>query len=49
MLINPLAADIAGLPSGLVLTSIFVLGFIAAVTLGSIAWYNSNRPPRLGK
>jgi hypothetical protein len=22
-----------------------VLGFVAAVTLGSIAWYNSKRPP----
>jgi hypothetical protein len=22
-----------------------ILGFVAAVTLGSIAWYNSKRPP----
>jgi hypothetical protein len=22
-----------------------VLGFVAAVTLGSVAWYNSKRPP----
>jgi hypothetical protein len=26
------------------LTGIVVLGFIAAVTIGSIAWYNSKRP-----
>ena len=25
-------------------TSILGLGFIAAVTIGSIAWYNSKRP-----
>jgi len=24
---------------------VFIIGFIAAVTLGSIAWYNSRRPP----
>ncbi|HIK15522.1 MAG TPA: hypothetical protein IGS53_09610 [Leptolyngbyaceae cyanobacterium M33_DOE_097] len=28
-----------------VLVFLFVIGFIAAVTLGSIAWYNSRRPP----
>lgn len=27
------------------LTAVYVVGFIAAVTLGSIAWYNSKRPP----
>lgn len=26
-------------------TAALVVGFIAAVTLGSIAWYNSKRPP----
>ncbi len=25
-------------------TAVYVLGFIAAVVLGSIAWYNSKRP-----
>ena len=25
-------------------TAVYVVGFIAAVTLGSIAWYNSKRP-----
>ena len=24
--------------------AVYVLGFIAAVTIGSIAWYNSKRP-----
>ncbi|MDZ8187477.1 MAG: hypothetical protein RMX96_21840 [Nostoc sp. ChiSLP02] len=27
-----------------VLTGLFIVGFIAAVTIGSIAWYNSKRP-----
>lgn len=25
-------------------TAVYVVGFIAAVTLGSVAWYNSKRP-----
>jgi hypothetical protein len=25
--------------------AVYVLGFIAAVSIGSIAWYNSKRPP----
>ena len=25
--------------------AVLVVGFIAAVTIGSIAWYNSKRPP----
>ncbi len=25
-------------------TAVYVVGFIAAVTLGSLAWYNSKRP-----
>ena len=24
---------------------VYVVGFIAAVSIGSIAWYNSKRPP----
>jgi hypothetical protein len=24
---------------------VYAVGFIAAVTIGSIAWYNSKRPP----
>lgn len=26
-------------------TLVYVVGFIAAVTIGSVAWYNSKRPP----
>ncbi|MBD2426779.1 hypothetical protein [Phormidium sp. FACHB-1136] len=33
----------SGLPSTFVL--VYVVGFIAAVSIGSIAWYNSKRPP----
>ncbi|MEC4803931.1 MAG: hypothetical protein SAJ72_06690 [Jaaginema sp. PMC 1080.18] len=25
--------------------AVYVIGFIAAATIGSIAWYNSKRPP----
>ncbi|TVQ45669.1 MAG: hypothetical protein EA365_07345 [Gloeocapsa sp. DLM2.Bin57] len=25
--------------------AVYFIGFIAAVTIGSIAWYNSKRPP----
>ncbi|ELR99365.1 photosystem II assembly protein Psb35 [Gloeocapsa sp. PCC 73106] len=25
--------------------AVYVVGFIAAVTIGSIAWYNSKKPP----
>ena len=31
-----------GLPSAFVL--VYVVGFVAAVVIGSIAWYNSKRP-----
>ena len=36
------AAASSGFPSYFVL--VYVVGFIAAVTIGSIAWYNSKRP-----
>ncbi|MEC4866407.1 MAG: hypothetical protein SAJ11_09920 [Jaaginema sp. PMC 1078.18] len=26
-------------------TAVYVIGFLAAVIIGSIAWYNSKRPP----
>ena len=26
-------------------TAVYVVGFVAAVAIGSIAWYNSKRPP----
>ncbi len=31
-------------PYALSLTTVGIVGFIAAVTIGSIAWYNSKRP-----
>ncbi len=37
-----LGAATGGLPSAFVL--VYVVGFIAAVAIGSIAWYNSKRP-----
>jgi hypothetical protein len=36
------AAASSGLPFSFVL--VYVVGFIAAVAIGSIAWYNSKRP-----
>ncbi len=36
-----IAADM-GLPFSF--TAVYVVGFVAAVVLGSIAWYNSKRP-----
>jgi hypothetical protein len=37
------AAEVGGLPLTFVL--VYAVGFIAAVGIGSIAWYNSQRPP----
>ena len=37
------AAASGGFP--LSFTLVYVVGFIAAVVIGSIAWYNSKRPP----
>ncbi|MBD0269731.1 MAG: hypothetical protein ICV77_15735 [Cyanobacteria bacterium Co-bin8] len=37
------AAAESGLPLPFVL--VYAVGFIAAVGIGSIAWYNSRRPP----
>jgi hypothetical protein len=34
----------AGTQFPLSFTLVYVAGFIAAVTIGSIAWYNSKRP-----
>ncbi len=31
-------------PYAFSLTTVGIVGFIAAVTIGSIAWYNSKRP-----
>jgi hypothetical protein len=34
-----------GTPYSISLTLVYVVGFIAAAAIGSIAWYNSKRPP----
>lgn len=36
------AESSSGLPISF--TAVYIIGFIAAVTIGSIAWYNSKRP-----
>lgn len=49
MIIHPVAEVTAVTATGphfpLAFTLVYVIGFIAAVTIGSIAWYNSKRPP----
>ncbi|MDJ0694203.1 hypothetical protein [Mastigocoleus sp. MO_188.B34] len=50
LLFNYIFAEISANPEGastytFSLTGVIFLGFIAAVTIGSIAWYNSKRPP----
>jgi hypothetical protein len=45
-----LLADTAASPTGSPVAAIFlpiviIVGFITAVAIGSIAWYNSKRPP----
>lgn len=37
------AATASGFP--VAFTAVYVVGFIAAVVIGSVAWYNSKRPP----
>lgn len=39
-----IAAASAGMHFPVAFTAVYVVGFIAAVTIGSIAWYNSKRP-----
>jgi hypothetical protein len=39
------AAAVAGGKFPVAFVAVYVVGFIAAVTIGSIAWYNSKRPP----
>lgn len=39
------AAEAAGRQFPVYFTVVYVVGFIAAVAIGSIAWYNSKRPP----
>lgn len=42
-LLMDVASD-AGMQFPVSATLVYVVGFIAAVTIGSIAWYNSKRP-----
>jgi hypothetical protein len=44
-LLLQVTAEAAGNHFPLAFTLVYVVGFIAAVTIGSIAWYNSKRPP----
>ncbi|MGC1309199.1 MAG: hypothetical protein WA885_18410 [Phormidesmis sp.] len=39
-----LEAAVESAPYGFSLTAVGIVGFIAATTIGSIAWYNSKRP-----
>ncbi len=34
----------SSIPYSLLLTIVGIVGFIAAVSIGSVAWYNSKRP-----
>lgn len=42
MLLSLPLAEVGTFPTYFV--AVYVVGFIAAVTIGSIAWYNSKRP-----
>ncbi|MGB7087822.1 MAG: hypothetical protein WBD47_19850 [Phormidesmis sp.] len=44
-LLLDLEAAAEAAPYAFSLTTIVIIGFIAATTIGSIAWYNSKRPP----
>ncbi|MBP0017521.1 MAG: hypothetical protein J7647_08180 [Cyanobacteria bacterium SBLK] len=37
-------ATVSGRQFPLAFTAVYIVGFIAAVGIGSIAWYNSKRP-----
>jgi hypothetical protein len=43
LLVNVIATTAGKFPTYFV--AVYVIGFVAAVTIGSIAWYNSKRPP----
>jgi hypothetical protein len=45
MLVAETAAEKSNDFGAIALPIVGVVGFVAAVTLGSIAWYNSKRPP----
>jgi hypothetical protein len=39
------AADASSTAAAISLPIVVIVGFVAAVGIGSIAWYNSKRPP----
>lgn len=45
LLLDPPVASGAASHFPVSFTLVYVVGFIAAVSIGSIAWYNSKRPP----
>ena len=42
--LTDLAVSGSGMQFPTAFTAVYVVGFIAAVSIGSIAWYNSRRP-----
>jgi hypothetical protein len=47
-IIVPLLVDVIATTGGkfpVYFVAVYAVGFIAAVSIGSIAWYNSKRPP----
>jgi hypothetical protein len=43
ILMDAVASTFSGFP--VAFTLVYIVGFIAAVVIGSVAWYNSKRPP----
>lgn len=43
LLMDVAGAEVSSFPWAF--TAVYVIGFIAAVAIGSVAWYNSKRPP----
>lgn len=39
-----IAAPSSSIPYSMILAAVGIVGFLAAVSIGSIAWYNSKRP-----
>lgn len=49
LLVTPMLADVSAVANQgphfpVAFTVVLVLGFISAITFGSVAWYNSKRP-----
>ena len=43
LLMDVAGAEVSSFPWAFI--AVYVIGFIAAVAIGSVAWYNSKRPP----